>query len=323
MTEKKLRKTVNTLVVTMIFITINFTTVLGTELRDDTHTVDESTNSFYFIQLTDTHVISKMFDKKEVYKNRLKTVLNHILSFTKKPAFIVITGDLVEWGSGLGGILNYKAFKECFHEKENQLYADPNYNIPVYTTPGNHDYFWGRTLLNYHRLIDNKHIWENDRYTITFEDTTLFFLDSGHNELNYEAKPLDWIYVLGSGLSIKDLEWLDESLNSCESKHKIILMHHPAVNWGKYDVISHNREPFISICEGYNVDLVLAGHTHAARVFESDGTFYPNDVLPLNCSLYPTLYVQTDAIKEGYYYRNITISGDTVWVEPCEEYQEY
>ncbi|HHH80012.1 MAG TPA: hypothetical protein ENL13_03825, partial [Thermoplasmatales archaeon] len=270
-------------------------------------------------QLTDTHVMNKMFDRSEVDKNRLQTVLTHITYFTRKPAFVVVTGDLVEWGSGLGGALNYRAFKECFYEKDDQLYADPDYTIPVYTTPGNHDYFWSRTLLNYHRFVDHNHIKENDRYTVTFGDTTLFFLDSGHNEINYEAKPMDWIYVLGSGLSVRDLEWLDESLNSCTSRHKIVLMHHPAVNWGKYDVISHNRQSFISICEGYNVDLVLAGHTHAARVFESNGTFYPNDVLPLNCSLYPTLYVQTDAIKEGYYYRNITISGNDVWLEPCEQ----
>ena len=84
------------------------------------------------------------------------------------------------------------------------------------------------------------------------------------------------------------------------------------------DIIAHNRETFIQLCEGYQIDLVLSGHTHASRVFDKDKNFYQNNLLPLNCSQYPPLYVQTDACKEGGYYRNITISGNDIILNPCE-----
>jgi len=124
----------------------------------------------------------------------------------------------------------------------------------------------------------------------------------------------------GSGLSYWfDIEWLESTLNKCSSKYKIVLMHHPAINWGDHDTIARNQDNFIQLCEGYDVELVLAGHTHASRVYDKNNNFYPNDILPLNCSKYPTLYVQTDACKEGGYYRNITISGNDIWLNPCEK----
>ena len=156
-------------------------------------------------------------------------------------------------------------------------------------------------------------------------------MDSGHD---YILQPKDWIHVMGSGLTYWfDILWLEDELSSCNSRHKIVLMHHPAINWGKYDTFVHNKEIFIQLCEGYNVDLVLTGHTHAHRVFDKDKNFYPNNELPLNCSLYTTLYVQTAATKggifennlipdeedEGYYYRNITIHGNDIWLNPCEQ----
>jgi 3',5'-cyclic AMP phosphodiesterase CpdA len=129
---------------------------------------------------------------------------------------------------------------------------------------------------------------------------------------------VDWIYILGSGLFLRDIEWLEDALNSCASKYKIVVMHHPPINWGDYDIIARNREVFISLCDGYDVELVLAGHSHAARVFDSNRNFYPNDVLPLNLDFYPTLYVQTDACQEGLYYRNITFLNGNLWLGPCE-----
>ena len=91
-------------------------------------------------------------------------------------------------------------------------------------------------------------------------------------------------------------------------------MHYPAINWGNFDVIARHRETFINLCEGYNVDLVLTGHTHASRIFDNEGTFYLNELLPLNCSQYSTLHVQTDACKEDGYYRNISVVHNDIWL---------
>ncbi|MCK4902196.1 MAG: hypothetical protein KAS76_02480, partial [Thermoplasmatales archaeon] len=50
-------------------------------------------DDFYFVHLTDTHIRHKIFDRNEDTSSRLKTVVETVVSFENKPAFIVITGD--------------------------------------------------------------------------------------------------------------------------------------------------------------------------------------------------------------------------------------
>lgn len=279
----------------------------------------KNNDDFYFVHLTDTHIRHKLFDINENTKARLLTVIEHIISFEKKPAFIVITGDLTEWGgSGVTGALNCMAFADCFYEIDGQLFADEELSIPVYTTPGNHDYIYNRNLKNYHKFIDKNHVDEKDRYIVTHENVSLFFMDSGPN---YFLNPFTWFDICGKGLYNCDIEWLDEAFNNSEQK-KIVLMHHPAVNkrnkWGFIGgVIINNRQNFIDLCEKYDAELVLAGHTHNAVVYDSNVNLY--DDFPLNCSLYSTLYVQSDDCKQGIHYRNISIIGDDIWLEESVE----
>ncbi len=281
-----------------------------------------TTDDFYFVHITDTHIMHRFYDPEEVTTTILKKVMENVTSFPEKPAFIVITGDLVEWGgSGPSGALNYLALADCLYENGDQLYADAAHTIPVYTTPGNHDYNFNRNLKNYHRLIDSTHIDDDDRYIVTHDDVSLFFMDSGPN---YYADPTEWFHILGDGLYDEDIQWLDDTLQQCSSQQKIVLMHHPAVNdrndQGEMeDVIARNREVFISLCEEHDVEAVLTGHTHHARVFDGDENTY--DDLPLNCSQYPTLFVQTDDCKQGCHYRNISIRSGDVWMESSVELQ--
>lgn len=278
-----------------------------------------SNDDFYFVHLTDTHVMHKLFDRKLFTQERFSTVLEKVTSFETKPAFIVVTGDLCEWGGGgITGALNCKAFVNCLYENDNQLYADAEFTIPVYTTPGNHDYNFNRNLNNYHKYINKNHIDEEDRYIVTYGNVSLFFMDSGPN---YYLNPLSWFDVCGAGLYDDDIEWLDDALNNCQNK-KIVLMHHPTVNKRKNwnfmgGVIARNRENFINLCEENDVELVLAGHTHNARVFDSNEDMYED--LPLNSSLYSTLYVQSDDCKQGVHYRNISIVGNDIWIESNQE----
>jgi len=84
-----------------------------------------------------------------------------------------------------------------------------------------------------------------------------------------------------------------------------------------YDVFIHQREQFIELCKKYDVDAVLAGHTHEARVFDAEEHLYEN--LPINSSEYPTLFVQSDDCKEGVHYRNISLIANDLWIEPSVE----
>jgi UDP-2,3-diacylglucosamine pyrophosphatase LpxH len=99
-------------------------------------------------------------------------------------------------------------------------------------------------------------------------------------------------------------------------------MHHPAINLRNqngemYDVFIHAREQFIELCKKYDVDAVLAGHTHEARVFDAEEHLYEN--LPINCSKYSTLFVQSDDCKEGVHCRNVSIVGNDIWIEQNQE----
>ena len=308
----------------LIFFIINGIVVAGSIQNQIDEPVifineNQSNSDFYFVHITDTHVVSKMYDHNEIRKNWLISLLDYISSFDKPPAFVVITGDLVEWGEGFLGALNYYALIHCFYKNNTQLYADKNCSIPVYFTPGNHDHYPNRELYNYHLFIDRTHINDNDRYVITYENLSLFFMNSGPNSY---AKPSDWANSLSIGLTNDDIVWLDEKLNNCTTNKKIILMHHPAINIRNdkgelYDVFIHNREKFIELCENYDVDAVLAGHTHDPRVFDAEEHLYEN--LPINSSNYTTLFVQSDDCKEGVHYRNISIDSNDIWIEQSQE----
>jgi 3',5'-cyclic AMP phosphodiesterase CpdA len=309
-------------IVIILFLSLIFSNIIvvGFDRIYEEKIPQQKNNDFYFVQLADTHIRHKLFDFRETTKERLTTVIDYILSFEKKPAFIVITGDLTEWGGNIiTGALNCIAFADCFFEKENQLYADEDFTIPVYTTPGNHDYCLSGNLKNYNKFIDKKHGDVKNRYNITYGDIKLFFMDSGPN---HYLHPRYWTDIIGDGLYDCDIAWLENELNSCAYDKKIILMHHPAINTRRDNgdmggVIFRNREEFIELCETHNVELVLAGHTHTSKIFDADEVVY--DDYPINSSLYSTLYVQSDDCKQGINYRNISIQGDDIWIESSKE----
>lgn len=275
-------------------------------------------SDFYFIHMTDIHIMAESYGN--IYngysKDRFIKVLNEFNSFKNKPAFLVITGDLVEWGSGESGSSNYEALVSCFFKENNQYYIDSDLLIPVYFTPGNHDYYFNWNLDNYQKYITNER-----KYITTYEDMTLFFLDSGPH---YFLKPKYWLDVFARGLENEDIKWLEEKLNNCSSEYKIVLMHHPAINDRNCDgemsnVLLNNREVFIELCENNDVDLVLTGHTHYSRVFDANENRFSD--YPINASNYPTLFVQSKANKvdEKSYpdcnYRNISVIKGNIWLE--------
>jgi 3',5'-cyclic AMP phosphodiesterase CpdA len=260
-------------------------------------------NDFYFVQLTDTHVMSTVFEQSGLSIMRLRMALDHVCSFEPKPAFVVITGDLTNWGgSYISGALNCRAFASCFYQKDGQLYADVNHSVPVYTTPGNHDYFFVRNLNNYHRYINDE-----DRYIVNYSGMSLLFMASGPA-----------FFGDGAGLYEDDMGWLVHSLDVCNTSMKVVLMHHPAVNERNAQgrmigVLARNRDAFVAACEDHHVELVLNGHTHRSIVYEGNESMV-NDSIALNCSMFPTLFVQTDDCSDNINYRNVSVISGTVWL---------
>jgi 3',5'-cyclic AMP phosphodiesterase CpdA len=282
----------NSIYITIFFIClliISSFTVNSFNKNYNNNVFKKENSDFYFIHMTDIHIMAESF--ANIYngysKDRFIKVLNEINSFENKPAFLVITGDLVEWGSGKSGSSNYETLVSF------------NWNLD-----------------NYQSYITNER-----KYIITYEDMTLFFLDSGPH---YFKKPKYWLDVFARGLENEDIKWLEEKLNNCSSEYKIVLMHHPAINDRNSDgemsnILLNNREVFIELCEKNDVDLVLTGHTHYSRVFDINENRYSD--YPINASNYPTLFVQSKANKvdEKSYpdcnYRNISVINGNIWLE--------
>ena len=305
----------------LILITSScFTVCVSSKESTNFTNFKNNSDDFYFVQITDTHLIYEKNDDG-CSKRRFTAVLDQVTSFENKPKFIVITGDLVEFGgSDPLGAKNYETFVSCLYEKDGELYADSGLTIPVYTTPGNHDYIWETNLVNYHNYVDKKHESVDDRYKLSVGDISLFFMDSGPN---YILEPWDWADVKGAGLFDEDIDWLENQFNSLTTKYNIVLMHHPAVNsrnnLGEMtNVIARNRERFVDLCVEYDIDFVLAGHTHNSVIYDSSENKNYNN-FPLNCNDYPTLFVQTDDCKQGVHYRNISFIDGDLFIEKTKE----
>lgn len=196
----------------------------------------EEETSFYFIHLTDTHY------GYNGARNRVKThLIDDIIDLQPKPAFVIVSGDLLSWGFSSPGLPiaawpfyeeesnDYLLFKSDFQKLVNN-------GIPYFVCPGNHDfYMWPYGCIGlgkYHNQINS-----NDRYSFIHGDTCVISINSGCDDLL--ACPV--FPPKGSGLSSSDLTWMENVLdgldgdttNDCDTSglNKVIFMHHPTINY--------------------------------------------------------------------------------------------
>ena len=264
-------------------------------------------NGDYFIHATDTHVYEN--------NDRLEDYVNKINSLEKKPKFVIVSGDLVDWGAGESGQQNFEKFIEIMDKLDTDWYV----------VPGNHDCrngagsasipipLEGDRFVNYYAQIPAEH-----DLTYRLKDkgeVVIIGVNSGWDELNLDTSPFP---PEGSGLSNEQIASLESKLDSLDGvkddkdssgKKKIIVMHHPT-HWQNEQhkddgVFLHNRDTFIKLCEDYGVDIVLAGHTHEGAV-RDDGT----------------KWIVTAAAGEDAAYRKVTYSDGELVVGEQEVFEE-
>jgi len=187
-----------------------------------------------------------------------------------RPDFILITGDLVNY-EGREGYRFYQRFIQILGGLES--------SIKVYMVPGNHDWYeepsqyfpcWTRgDLSNYNKIINDymdktvsrSYLIEPNNYTFSYGGFLFIGLDSGYAKGHCGSDG-------GSGLTneqMNALSGLDDSIP------KIIFMHYPAIDDSSSNCIQTNRDGFIRYCVEKNVQIVLTGHTHANKIFNSRG----------------------------------------------------
>ena len=250
--------------------------------------------SSYFIQLTDTHVNELFWPAPMAGRGtteRFTSMIQKISYLNPLPKFIIISGDLVDWGGGSWGVDSYNAFN-------NVLSSLDDLNIPVLFAPGNHDWLpapdelilaGGALLLGGIPLtmfvlsswlipagIDNYHsfIKSNDDYSWDYENYHIVSMNSGH------ADPHIWDDYC-SGLTDPQIDWLENDLDMLDGndddqdtsgKLKFVFMHHP------YRYLSDNIQDFLDICNEYEVAMILAGHHHQNYELDENFNFDEDDI---------------------------------------------
>ena len=226
----------------------------------------------YFVHISDTHVTAPGDDYWLEFQQ-------DVLSWNNPPLFVMVTGDLVEYGAGDLGADNFEAFLSILYGEPGQWYLDAAGHIPMLFCPGNHDSRYWHQIPSIHSLVNYQLFIDPDLFTADnmriVSNCAILSLHSGYDTF----LDLDHIWLPeGDGLTTFFIELIDQEFDGLDGQvnmrddseyTKIILMHHPYVNPNGQDgnmmdgVFLNYRSEFRQLCEQYEVDLVLTGHTHA------------------------------------------------------------
>ena len=84
--------------------------------------------------------------------------------------------------------------------------------------------------------------------------------------------PWNYTSCYWGGFDSTQLDWAEENLiNSSSMKYKVISLHPPPV-YGDYEI--EEFQPFVELCDTYDVDVVFFGHAHSFRHWSINGTEY-------------------------------------------------
>ncbi len=237
----------NRIAVVLLFCILPAWAASGTPEKND----PPRPGSFSVLHITDTHFSPHHFNTptpqnirgeatfswmaKEIHQPQK---VSNTLSL-KAPAFILVTGDLTEFG-----VVDdtYDLFEETM----------TSFKLPLYVTPGNHDNTW---VAMYH-IMRRKHGAEH--YSVDNFGVHFVFLNT--------ASPQEPVPSIGPSAR----GWLRQDLMKIPIGTPVVLsMHHPLdsssfTDTGEYDQL-------MDILRDYNIALVLCGHGHSAFHKSHDG----------------------------------------------------
>lgn len=198
--------------------------------------------AFYFIQMTDTQF--GMTEDNKGFSEETKAMEKAIVAINRlTPAFVVVTGDLVNDGKDKAQIAEFK-----------RICGKLNKRIPLYLTPGNHDVGQQATDESVKNYIDE---YGYDCFSFQIANTCFIGLNT---------------QIIWAGREEKEnaqFVWLKKTLeNSQKCNHRIILGHHPlfiktADEPDRYENIPLlRRKIYLDLFSAYHADYMFAGHLH-------------------------------------------------------------
>ncbi len=161
---------------------------------------------------------------------------------TVHPAFVITVGDVIEGGPGADARAQWKAVTKIWEP----------FRIPVFFTPGNHDY-WDEA---------SREVWRRE----TGRDT--------HYSLDWEGAHFTVLDNSRSGqLDAGQLRYLEEDLAAHrDASPKFVLFHEPF--WLVFLKLGSGEFPLHELARRYHVDYVVSGHGHQFVSLARDGVRY-------------------------------------------------
>lgn len=202
-----------------------------------------SNDDYYFIHVSDTHTVSS-----EDFMESLERVVPEWNLIN--PAFIIITGDMVE--GSIGWAVNHMALLEFTR----------NLRIPILCCPGNHDYQGGSEALDAVVRAGYDKFHGQNLYAFTYDDDYYFCGDD-----NYTGEDAGYSGTEPGFLHIDDVAWLSDHLDTlvgyptfiCTFSHQYNRCPEPPPPASGWSLVRNFGK------ESNIVDLHLSGHYHSAH----------------------------------------------------------
>lgn len=253
----------NLLLILVVFFSSSF---FGQVLSLDKKKVN---NSFSFVFMTDIHL--------QPEKNAVQGFKQAIDAANRlKPDFVITGGDNI-----------MDALAQTW-ERSDKLYTlfysmIENFNMPVYTTIGNHDIFG---------------IYEKSGILPTHAEYGKKMYENRLTSRYYSFDYKDWYFIVLDGVGItrerlyngyvdtEQIEWLKKELLKIGNDSPVVIcIHIPLLSIEaqialgptepfKNNSIVNNANEIREVLKGYNIKLVLQGHTHFLEDIKYDGIHY-------------------------------------------------
>src|SRR5690606_26554572 len=174
-------------------------------------------------------------------EERLKQALADVDENFPEAAFIIVTGDVTEFG-----------YESEFTTLTSILKTSKR---PVYPAMGNHDVRWSDSgKENYrHAFGEAYKVIDHNGVRVVLMDSSMLIEHYGHFD----------------GLQLKRLKSDLESMP--EGGFAVLAMHHPPLSPGHF---IDNEYQFADLISNYNVPLVCDGHGHSLQRYSRNGTTF-------------------------------------------------
>lgn len=241
---------------------------------------------FFFIQMSDPQFgfidANKSIKEETILYEKAIANINRL-----KPDFVVITGDFV-----------HDHTDSTQWSEFNRITGMIKKSIPVYLTPGNHEYNQNPTEEDFAHY---KKIYGDDKFSFKHKRNLFIGLNTSLIKTN------------SSRLEKEQFEWLESELEDSKNIRNIVVFTHypffindPNEKENKSNIDKENRIKYLDLFNKFNVRAVFAGHLHRNSYADYKGmdmisTSAVGKQLSTDISGLRIIKVLNDSVVSNYY----------------------